>query len=132
LAAALAIAGCRAESSPDAVTANGAGNRPTELAQIDAQRLNGLAAVTPVAVSTVTLQGFAFVPQVIMVPVGTTVTWTNQDIEQHTVTARDRSFDSDALESRRSFAFTFSKAGAYDFRCVIHPSMVGRVIVAGG
>ena len=40
---------------------------------------------------------WCFNPNPIQITAGSTVTWTNQDIEQHTVTAIDRSFSSDAL-----------------------------------
>src|SRR5437016_1189013 len=61
---------------------------------------------TPVATDAVSVRSFAFGPSVVTVPVGTTVTWTNTDVEQHTVTARDRSFNSDAVANDKSFAFT--------------------------
>jgi plastocyanin len=86
-------------------------------------------AATPVATTSVTIQSFAFSPQAIVVPVGATVTWTNQDVEQHTVTAVDRSFDSDALNQGQSFGFKFTKAGTYHYQCLIHPQMTGTVVV---
>ena len=86
-------------------------------------------AATAVATDAVSIRNFAFSPSVVTVPVGTTVTWTNADVEQHTVTARDRSFNSDAVASDKSFAFTFDKAGSFDYFCQIHPQMVGLVVV---
>lgn len=86
-------------------------------------------AVAPVATTSVAIQNFAFSPPVISVRVGQTVTWTNEDIEQHTATARDKAFNSDVLDNGKSYAFTFTKAGTYDYNCLIHPDMVGRVIV---
>lgn len=86
-------------------------------------------AATPVATTSVTIQNFAFSPAAIVVPVGTTVTWNNQDLEEHTVTARDKTFDSDVVGSGKSFSFTFTRAGTYDYLCSIHTSMVGRVVV---
>ena len=82
-----------------------------------------------VATTNVVIENFAFSPTTISVPVGSTVTWTNNDVEQHTVTARDRGFDSDAIASGQSFQFTFTRAGAYEYFCQIHPHMVGRVTV---
>jgi plastocyanin len=84
---------------------------------------------TAVAASAVKIANFAFGPAAITVPAGTTVIWTNADIEQHTITARDRTFNSDALDGGKSFKFTFSKAGTYDYFCQIHPYMVGKVVV---
>ena len=84
---------------------------------------------TPVATTSVGITNFTFGPQVIVVPVGSTVTWTNQDIEQHTVTALDKSFSSDALNRNQTFTFTFSKPGTYQYECLIHPQMRGTVVV---
>jgi plastocyanin len=89
-------------------------------------------AATAVASNAVTIANFAFSPAAVVVPVGTTVTWTNKDVEQHTVTARDKSFDSDVVAGDKSFSFTFAKAGTYDYFCQIHPNMAGRVVVSGG
>lgn len=87
------------------------------------------AVTTPVATTSVTIQNFAFNPPAVVVPVGATVTWTNQDIEEHTVTARDKTFDSDVLGSGKSFSFTFTRAGTYEYLCSIHTSMAGKVVV---
>jgi len=84
---------------------------------------------TPVATTSVAIQNFAFSPQVIVVPVGAKVTWTNQDVEQHTVTALDRAFNSDALNQSQPFSFTFAKPGTYQYQCLIHPQMLATVVV---
>jgi len=82
-----------------------------------------------VATTTVAIRNFAFSPPDITVPVGATVTWTNNDIEQHTVTADDKSFDSDTVNNGKGYTFTFSKAGTFKYTCLIHPDMIGQVIV---
>lgn len=84
----------------------------------------------PVAANAVKIQGFTFGPAAIAVPVGATVIWSNLDVEQHTVTAKDNSFNSDALASGKAFSFTFAKAGSYRYFCQIHPNMVGEVVVS--
>ena len=82
---------------------------------------------TPVATDAVGIKSFMFGPAVITVPAGSTVTWTNNDVEQHTVTARDKSFNSDAVASDKTFSVVFSKAGTFEYFCQIHPQMVGIV-----
>jgi plastocyanin len=80
----------------------------------------------------VTIQSFAFNPQVITVKVGTTITWTDKDGTSHTVTSVSgpASFDSGRLNpSGGTFKFTFSQAGTYSYHCMIHPSMTATVIV---
>lgn len=91
--------------------------------------------------AAVVIKSFAYTPQTITVKAGTTVTWTNQDSAQHTVTSTDgistsanvtNAFDSGLFNQGQTFSFTFSKAGTYFYECTIHkaqPAMHGEVIV---
>jgi plastocyanin len=91
--------------------------------------------------AAVVIKSFAYTPQTITVKAGTTVTWTNQDSVQHTVTSTDgistsanvtSAFDSGLFNQGQTFSFTFSKAGTYFYECTIHraqPAMHGEVIV---
>lgn len=90
-------------------------------------------AASPVLVRgpAVTIKGFAFAPQVIVVRPGTTVTWTNADEDPHTVTANDKSFHSAAMDSDDMFSFTFTRPGEFAYFCSLHPHMTGKVIVKG-
>lgn len=83
----------------------------------------------PVAADAVSIKNFAFAPDTITVKVGTTVTWTNNDQDAHTVTAMDHTFASPALNPGDSFHFTFSKPGNYAYLCTIHPFMTATVVV---
>jgi plastocyanin len=83
----------------------------------------------PVATSVVAIQNYTFGPKAVTVPVGTAVTWTNDDLAEHTVTAKNKSFDSSTVENTKSFTFTFSQAGTFSYFCAIHPYMTGTVIV---
>jgi plastocyanin len=80
---------------------------------------------------TVAIKGFAFVPQVITVAPGTTITWTNADEDPHTVTANDKGFHSAAMDTGNTFSVTFAKAGEFAYFCSLHPHMTGKVIVKG-
>ena len=80
----------------------------------------------------VAIKGFAFVPQVVTVVPGTTVTWTNADEDPHTVVANDKGFRSAALDSDDSYSFTFTKPGDYAYFCSLHPHMTGKVVVKAG
>jgi plastocyanin len=84
---------------------------------------------SPVSATAVQIANFNFAPVAISVPIGATVTWTNADVEQHTVTARDKSFNSDVIANEKTFSFTFAKPGTYSYFCQIHPNMVGEVVV---
>lgn len=91
--------------------------------------LFSLAPTAYAAGSAVSIQGFAFHPPSITVPVGSTVTWTNQDSAPHTATAKDGSFDTGTLKQGQSMTITFSKVGAYAYYCQFHPFMLGTVTV---
>ncbi len=80
----------------------------------------------------VSIVDFAFNPKTITVSVGTTVQWTNNGGAPHTVTSTSGSpaFDSGTLSSGETFRHTFTTAGEFSYRCSIHPSMTGKVIVA--
>ena len=84
---------------------------------------------TTAPANQVMIQNMAFTPPSLTVPMGTTVTWTNKDMVQHTATADDKSFDSGQLAPGASFSFTFTKAGTFTYKCTIHPNMMGTIIV---
>ncbi|OBH64484.1 cupredoxin family copper-binding protein [Mycobacterium sp. E2479] len=90
-----------------------------------------ITAPAPVRGDQVSIDGFAFAPVTLTVPVGTTVTWTNRDEEPHTVAASDGSFRSPGMGTGATFAHTFSAAGSFDYVCSIHPMMRGTVVVTG-
>jgi plastocyanin len=89
----------------------------------------GAAAAAPVATNTVTIQNFAFSPEVVTVKAGTTVRWTNRDTDDHTVTSDTSAFGSAALATGASYAHTFTTPGTYKYHCSIHPFMVATVVV---
>jgi nitrite reductase (NO-forming) len=68
---------------------------------------------------------------VLRVPVGSTVVWTNSDSAVHTVTSVDGVFDSGNMNPGTGFAFTFDEPGEYEYFCVPHPWMRAKVIVEG-
>lgn len=68
---------------------------------------------------------------VLRVPVGTTVTWTNDDQMMHSVTAADGSFDSGLLDAGESWSYTFDQPGEFEYFCSPHPWMRAKVIVEG-
>jgi plastocyanin len=71
----------------------------------------------------------------ITVAVGATVIWTNDDTAAHTVTSGtptdgpSDAFDSSIIMSGDTFENTFEEAGEYDYFCIVHPWMTGKVTV---
>ena len=82
--------------------------------------------------AVITISNFSFTPPQLTVPVGTTVTWVNEDDEPHTVVEGDKLFKSHALDTGDKFSFTFSAPGAFKYFCTIHAHMVGAVVVTAG
>jgi plastocyanin len=81
------------------------------------------------ATATVHIKNFTFVPALLTVTAGTSVTFVNDDEEPHTATALDKSFDSDALDTNEKWQHTFSKPGSYAYFCEMHPYMKGTLVV---
>ncbi len=76
-------------------------------------------------------------PATVNVNIGDTVTWSNDDTAAHTVTAGNAAdgpsgaFDSSLFMAGTEFSWTFDEAGTFEYFCMVHPWMVGNVIVGG-
>jgi len=80
----------------------------------------------------VRISGFAFNPPNVTIHVGDTVTWTQKDSIQHTVTGdgSPRVLASKLLSLNEKFSFTFLSSGTFAYHCIPHASfMKGTVIV---
>jgi plastocyanin len=99
---------------------------PAVMAQAAAPMKTEMAAE---AVARVEIRNYEFLPAVLTVPAGTTVTWTNRDDDPHTVTASENVFASPGLDADETFSYTFSTPGTYPYVCKLHPQMTGTIIV---
>ena len=79
--------------------------------------------------SRIVIKDFMFMPMAMSVPVGSTVTWDNEDGEPHTVVSLDGAFRSQALDEKDHFSHQFNQAGTFKYICSIHPKMVGTITV---
>ncbi|MGA9845760.1 MAG: plastocyanin/azurin family copper-binding protein [Nitrososphaeraceae archaeon] len=78
----------------------------------------------------------AFQPNPLTIKVGNTVRWTNDDIVIHTVTSgsgpndpgEGKQFNSGLLGEGQTVTHTFNKAGEFNYFCLVHPNMIGKVI----
>jgi plastocyanin len=68
-------------------------------------------------------------PQHLDVLVGDAVTWTNDSVRTHTVTADDGSFDSGRFGPEQTYARAFPAPGHMPYHCVLHPFIRGDVDV---
>jgi plastocyanin len=78
----------------------------------------------------VDIKDLAYTPATVEVPVGGTVTWTNNDTVPHTVTAQDRALlQSGTLDPGATFSQTFDAPGTIDYFCEFHANMKGTIVV---
>lgn len=93
-------------------------NRPNEIDASDGV-LRCPQGDVAVASNTVTVQDFRFVPACIVVPAGSTVTWTNAGMPAQSVTSTPGApvtFDSGSLGLRGTFTVTFPSPGVISYR----------------
>jgi plastocyanin len=65
----------------------------------------------------------------VVIGVNNTVTWLNNDIAPHTVTADDGAFDSGNLNPGQTWTHVFTTPGTYTYHCKYHLWMHGTIIV---
>ena len=79
--------------------------------------------------------GECFIPLSIRVDTGDTVMWFNADTAAHTVTSGTTAggpngiFDSSLFGAGSTFKVRFDTSGEYPYFCMVHPWMVGKVVV---
>lgn len=82
------------------------------------------------------LTDIAYQPNPAQIRVGDTITWTNNDLEPHSVTSgenaqADGRFDSGIMAPSWTFEHTFTQLGQYPYFCILHPNMIGTVTIIG-
>ena len=81
--------------------------------------------------ATIIIDGFQFTPSVLLVPVGTNVTWINKYPLPHRVNSDNASnnFTSPSLTTGLSFTWVFDTTGTFTYYCANHPTMKGTIEV---
>ena len=83
--------------------------------------------------TAVDLTNNCFEPTVVRIDSGDEITWTNSDEVPHTVTGAAASFGGyDEVAPGGTVSVAFADSGVFPYFCVIHPSMVGAVVVGEG
>jgi plastocyanin len=79
----------------------------------------------------------AYEPNPLHVKVGSKITWTNDDKTTHTATSGTitsneygKIFDSGYLSKGKSFTFVFDQPGEFEYFCLLHPTMIGKIVVS--
>jgi plastocyanin len=111
--------------------ATGPATQPTDSMPGMSMTPSSAAAAAPVATDQVAIKDFAFAPGAVTVKVGTTVTWTNNDQDPHTVTSTGTGgpLKSATMQNGDKYTFTFTTAGTFEYLCTIHPFMTATVTV---
>jgi plastocyanin len=89
---------------------------------------------TPVATNQVDLpRSYRFAPESVRVPLGTTVTWTNNDNFTHSVRGLPGDAEPLLMKPGETVTHTFDSPGLFPYDCSLHPrDMKGSVLVEGG
>ncbi|AJA92984.1 hypothetical protein A7X95_00410 [Candidatus Nitrosopelagicus brevis] len=76
-----------------------------------------------------------YIPATLNIPAGTTVIWENNDAAAHLATSGtpdggpDGVFDSGMIMGGATYEYEFSETGEFVYYCLVHPWMVGTVVV---
>ena len=79
--------------------------------------------------ATVSIANFAFAPAEVVVPVGSQVSWRNDDGAPHALAFADGAPASELLLPGTSFSRGYPAPGSFDYVCSVHPYMRARVTV---
>jgi len=77
----------------------------------------------------VAIRNFVYSLTITKIKVGDSVRWTNYDVNEHTATVDDGSFDTGLLNKGESKTIVFNAAGTYTYHCTHHSWMFGKIEV---
>jgi plastocyanin len=74
---------------------------------------------------------FAFVPADLSIPLGSTVTWSDDGNLPHASTADSGLWDSGTINPGSSFSYTFTTSGVFEYHCEFHPTLMQGTVTVG-
>lgn len=80
----------------------------------------------------VIIKNFQYQPTQLSVKPGETVTFRNEDIYDHTVTADDGSFNSGNIPGGKTWTLKITQPGTIGYHCIPHPNMKAQLVASGG
>ncbi|MGZ3790017.1 MAG: cupredoxin domain-containing protein [Bacteriovorax sp.] len=81
------------------------------------------------SIHQVQISGMAFSPEAIVIKNGDEIIWTNTDLVNHSVTAKEKEFNSGAILPGMKWRHKFNKKGQFLYNCVFHPLMKAKIVV---
>lgn len=95
----------------------------------------GLLAVAPSAFGATTKQvnitSGGFSPKTVSITADDSIRWKNNDTKNHQIVSTRGTFASPVIGPGKTYTFTFTEAGTYDYRDALYPNRTGTVKVAG-
>jgi len=128
------IAGCTSSSSPSPSSVASTATSPSPSSVNSTATSPSPSSVASTATSTasqdsVAIRNYAFNPSTLTIRKGATVTWTNYDSVQHTVTSNSGVFSSPLLSTGNTYTYQFNSTGSFSYHCSIHTYMTGTIVV---
>jgi plastocyanin len=109
----------------------GAGGTPPPVTPQDPEGPPGASGTQGAGPADVSILDNAYEPAILEAATGQTITWQNDGVLPHTVTATDSSFDSSFMVPGAVYQLSFGAPGEYAYFCTVHPEMTGVVVVTG-
>jgi len=78
--------------------------------------------------ASVEMRNIAYQPKSVTISKGGTVTWTNKDSVDHTVTGDNITMESGTLSPDQTFSFTFNQTGVFRYHCSIHGTIMSGTV----
>jgi plastocyanin len=95
----------------------------------------GILAIAPSALGATTKQvnitSGGFSPKTVGITADDAIRWKNNDTKNHQIVSTRGTFASPVIGPGKTYTFTFTEAGTYDYRDALYPSRTGTVKVAG-
>jgi plastocyanin len=133
----VALAGCASSAGTPIASTSGAASEAPASASAPADEAPPADATRLEDGATIAMAQFAFSEAAVIVPLGATLTFVNEDNVGHTVTngvqgfaVEDPAFD-EPVAAGDSVEITFDEPGRYDITCEPHPIMQMTVFVEG-
>ena len=92
-------------------------------------KFHGFAAASP-KMHDIRIKSFRFEPQHLVVKVGDTICWTNEDLAPHTATATEAGWDTGEIVKDDTRSIVVADGMETSYFCAFHPHMKGAIELA--